>query len=208
MPRPMAPASLRTAIALCAAVLAVAACGESDEDEVREALDRGFTTSDASVCTELATRDFVESLYGPGRQGLEACRRDVTSERAESITVANLEVDGQRASADVRVTGGEADGQALVVRLLREGDRWKLHELRGINVSGEVGREVERQVRRNLEASGLKPAVVSCILGGIREDLAQHELGRLEGGELPSALQARIEEATRACLEGARAAAL
>ena len=204
----MAPASLRTAIPLCAAVLAVAACGESDEDEVREALDRGFTTSDQSICTELATREFVESLYGPGQRGLQACERDVGSERAESITVANLEVEGQRASADVKVSGGEADGQALVVRLLREDDRWKLHELKGINVSGQVGREVEGQVRRDLEASGLQPAVVSCILTAIREDLALYELEELRGAGLPPALKARIEETTRACLEGARAAAL
>jgi hypothetical protein len=182
-----------------------ATCGESEEDRVREALDRSFIATDASVCTDLVTDEFVESLYGKGAAGRARCREDVASDRAQSVEVPTVEVDGDRATAAVEVTGGSADGQDLIVRLVKNGAQWQLNELEGINATGEVGRALEARVRQQLEGTGLDSAAITCILDGIRADLARFDLEDFESGT-PPALETRIQEATRACLEASRAA--
>jgi hypothetical protein len=207
----MTRAQLRPAILLCSIALAPAACGESDgepahdEGEVRDVIEQGFTSTSESVCTELATEEFVESLYGEGDQGLQACRQDVTSERAKRVEVSSLQLTGHRAAADVKVVGGDADGQELEVDLVYE-DRWRLNELEGFNVSDSVARTVEALVRQQLQGSGLPPGALDCILDGIRDDLRRVDIEDFEAGQPPPpALQTRIEEATRACLEASHA---
>ena len=113
---------------LAAAGLALAACGESDEDKVRSVITDAVTSKDAADCSELLSPEFVERVQGvKGEQGIKRCEQQRERFRpATEANVSNLKVDGDKASADVRTKGGELNGLTLDVGLVKQDGDWKL----------------------------------------------------------------------------------
>jgi hypothetical protein len=121
---------------LIVSALALAACGgsgNSDESQIEEAVETSATSTDPANCTKLSTQGFMEqSTQTEGPEAVKSCEEEASEDQgAEAATVSNIEVEGSKATAEVAITGGGFDGQAVEVSLVKEGDQWKLDEIAG-----------------------------------------------------------------------------
>ena len=108
-------------MALAAAALLAAACGEDDDSP--QAVARAWVaTSEHSKCA-LLRPELLEQLTGrTGAAAREACERNVVrAPRRRDVRVAEVEVAGARAEVEVRFHGGETR-----VQLLRGDDGWRI----------------------------------------------------------------------------------
>jgi hypothetical protein len=119
------------------APMGIVACGgddsSQDEDDITAAIDRAATSGEAAACTEVQTQKFIEQT-GDGSTGAAAikqCEKDAADTPADEVDVTNIEVDGDKATADAAVTGSFFDGQTLELALVKDGDQWKLDEFTG-----------------------------------------------------------------------------
>jgi hypothetical protein len=119
--------------AIAVACLALGACGDDDseEDEVAEVVEEASTSTDPADCTELLTQDFVEQTeFQRGAGAVEACEEDAAETAADSVDVAEVEVDGDTATATAAITDrGSFGGQTVEISLAREDDQWKLDRI-------------------------------------------------------------------------------
>jgi hypothetical protein len=107
----------------------VAACGgsDSDGDQISGVIEEVITTTSDEHCTELETQRFVEQVnFATGSEAIESCKDADPDANADSVEVTNVQVDGDRATADALPEGSVFDGQTLRLSLVKEDDRWKL----------------------------------------------------------------------------------
>lgn len=107
---------------------------------------------DPATCRELYTPALLEQNYDRrGAPALRACEEDAVDPEAqlpEQVTVAPIDVDGDKATADVRLVGSLLDGQTLTMKLLHDGDVWKIDHIDGFaeldreKLLFEMGREM------------------------------------------------------------------
>jgi hypothetical protein len=158
---------------LVVSALALAACGSSnsDESQIEEAVETSATTTDPADCKKLATQQFMEqTTQSEGSEAVKTCEKEASNdEGAESAAVANVEVEGSKATADVALTGGGFDGQEVEVALVKEGDQWKLDEIAGFVKFNEA------KVIETLEKGFAKPSsevskgLAACIVESFEE---------------------------------------
>ena len=100
--------------------------GKSDEDQITDVIEQTSTTASRENCTDLSTQRFVEqTTFDTGKEAIDSCASD-TSGTADSAKVSNVQVDGDKATATVAISGATFDGQTLKVSLVKEGDQWKM----------------------------------------------------------------------------------
>ena len=128
---------MRRPLLVFAAALAVAgslaACGESDDEQVRAVVERfadaGAKQDYQRICDELITPALsqkVEQIGLPCEVALKKGFEDVQDPR---LTVGTVSVDGDRATAGVRSSAaGEAPSQDTL-ELVRVGDGWRIASL-------------------------------------------------------------------------------
>ncbi len=120
---------------LAVAALALSACGssESDEDQIASAIETSATSTDAADCTALNTIAFLEQteLGAEGQEAVKSCEEEAKDPTGnpDSVTVAEVEVDGSNATAEATFVGGNLDGQTLAIGLIEEDGEWKLDQL-------------------------------------------------------------------------------
>lgn len=116
--------------------LGLAACSgsgatEEETEEISGVIAEGIMTEDVEVkCVEVVGDNFVETIYGD----VETCREAEApspddGEKPDEVTVTEVEVDGDSASAVVSETGGDTDGATGSIELVRTEDGWKVDEL-------------------------------------------------------------------------------
>lgn len=99
-------------LAISGAVFALSACGgDSDAEDISNTISALLISIDPTeVCTELLSANFVKEVYGD----VEACKRaeegSEDDDKPETVTVSDIEVDGDRATAVVLEQGGSTDG--------------------------------------------------------------------------------------------------
>ncbi len=106
--------------------------GSKDSDRVTDVIRTAATTTDPGHCTKLLTPRFLEqSEQTKGRAAIESCREDAgdTAGNARSVTVSKVEVGGDTATATAAFEGGNSDGQAVNLSLVKQGDQWKLDHI-------------------------------------------------------------------------------
>jgi ABC-type glycerol-3-phosphate transport system substrate-binding protein len=118
---------------LAVAALAVAACGEDDEEDVEQTV-RDFVSASSEpdadeFCGELVTQEFIEQATGAtGDQAEDECRRQLEETPgvdAELVEVRATEIDGDEARVRAVIrTQGQPGTQTL--RLEKEDGKWKL----------------------------------------------------------------------------------
>lgn len=116
--------------ALCAAF--VVACGGSSDEEgaaISEAIATAAMSENGEErCRELVTERFINDVY----EDVETCIKatnDKDEDGPEEITVSEIEVDGDTATATVTEVGGDTDGATGTVTVAKvEGD-WRVDEL-------------------------------------------------------------------------------
>jgi ABC-type glycerol-3-phosphate transport system substrate-binding protein len=165
-------------VALIAMAMALTACGGGssssgggDEAAIEEAIETSATSSDPSKCTEVQTEAFNEAESGKtGEAALQECEKQAKteSEPAESVTVSNISEDGDTATAEVAITGGSLEGQAVEVGLTNEEGDWKLNEFVGFTKYDPAG--IASLVEEKLgEEGGASAAIAKCVAEGIEE---------------------------------------
>ena len=121
-------------VVLIAVVFPLAGCGggsSSDEDQITDVISTTSTTTSKENCTKLETPAFVEQNFGKtGAAAIKDCSTLQPGESdADSVDVSNVQVNGDKATADVAVHGSVSDGQEVSVSLIKEGDQWKMDRI-------------------------------------------------------------------------------
>lgn len=160
--------------ALIVSTLALVACGSSGssaESEIEAAIETSATTADPANCTKLETLSFSEQSTGEsGKAAIEACEEEAEDPegKADSVAVSEVEVDGEKATADAAITGGSLEGQTVSIALVEEDDQWKLDQITGFAKldQAQLARVFEEQLEKGEEVT---PEMTACIVSGIEE---------------------------------------
>ena len=113
-------------------MLALAGCGQSDEDAAEEAV-RDFVQAtndgDPAACDRLVTARYLEQSTGEkGDAATRICREQLKTLGGADITIEGVDavqVDGERAQVTVRLNTGDVK-ETRVISLVREDDEWRL----------------------------------------------------------------------------------
>ncbi len=159
---------------LLLSALALAACGSGGGDEegkVEEAIETAATTTDPADCTKFQTQAFMEQTsQESGKAAVKNCEEEAEKEEnAEGATVAEVEVNGSAATAEVTLAGGNSlSGQTLEVALAKEGDQWKLNEVVKFTKfdHARLIETFEREIEKSGEASS---KFATCFLEAFEE---------------------------------------
>lgn len=159
---------------LIVSAFALAACGssESDEDKVVDVIETSVTSNDPANCTTLETQAFVEQGSDEsGKAALKDCEEEAEDEEeeAESAEVTEVEVDGEKATANVAISGGGFDGQTVSIALVKDGDQWKLDEITGIVKLDNAALVATLEKQFEDPEVKISEAGIECILGTVEE---------------------------------------
>lgn len=160
-----------------ALALGLAACGGggdstgSDADgEIETVIETSATSTDPASCGEYSTLLFMEQTTGEeDEQAEKACEEDVNDgSNPDSVSVTNIEVDGEDATADAKFVGGNFDGQTLTVALIEDEGEWKLNEFSGF-ADFDAAALIAGLVEQLEEQEGVAAETISCISAGLEE---------------------------------------
>jgi predicted small secreted protein len=161
---------------LLAAALALAACGGSssgggEEAKVEEAIEESAMSSEPSKCTEFQTAAFNESESGQkGAAATKACEEETEAKEntGESVTISNVKVDGESATAEVEVEGTGLNGQAVEVEAVEESGDWKINKFLGFTKfdPASLAEVLEEKLG---EEEGVSPELAKCVSEGVAE---------------------------------------
>jgi hypothetical protein len=133
MPR-RRPARARAAVAL-AALAVVAGCGQSDQDKVRDTLatfEKATAAHDyKTLCTKVLAKQLVQRLSNVGLPCDIALQRGLAGVTSPQLTVLRVKVRGDVALAVVRSAAAGQPASRDTIRLVREGDGWRVSTLSG-----------------------------------------------------------------------------
>lgn len=124
----------RAALAILAAVaLGLTACGRSDQEQIRDKLDR-FQDATAkkdyqALCDDLLASALVMRLRGVGLPCEVALRTGFADVRRPTLTVTAVEVAGDEALARVRTSAANQPPSDDTIKLVKEGDDWRIASL-------------------------------------------------------------------------------
>jgi hypothetical protein len=136
MPRPR-PVRVLTAAAVGAIALALAAagCGRSDDQKVRDTLStfqRATADKDyGKLCSDVLAKQLVDRLSAVGLPCEVALQRGLGSVTAPRLEVQRVRVRGDVALAQVRTSAAGQPPSADTIRLVRQGDDWRVATLSG-----------------------------------------------------------------------------
>jgi hypothetical protein len=124
----------RTAAALLAAA-ALAGCGTSDEQKVRDTLAR-FQTATAkkdygALCKDVLARDLVGRLQAIGLPCELALRKSLGGVSRPALKIEKVRVRGDTALANIVTTAAGQRPSRDTIRLVRQGDDWRISALSG-----------------------------------------------------------------------------
>jgi hypothetical protein len=164
-------------LVLLAAALSLSACGggssssggSGEEGAIEEAIESSATSTEPSKCTEFQTMAFNETESGEtGAAATKACEEEVENEEepSESVSVSNIKVNGESATAEVEITGSDLNGQAVELEVLKEEGDWKLNEFLALTKfnGASLGESLEEKFAEEGEVT---PALAKCVSEGV-----------------------------------------
>ncbi len=160
--------------------LALGACGgsdDSDEDKITTTIENAATSTDPAICKETQTLPFMEQTSGSsGKEAQKECEEEAKAavDHPDSVTVTNVQIDGESATANAEFKGGPFDTQTLELVLVEDGGDWKLDKLAGF-ADFDPDSLVDAFAKEIEEEPGIKPEVADCLIEGI-EELSSSEL--------------------------------
>ena len=128
--RPAAATVLALALAATGA-----ACGKSDEDQVRDTLTRFETATAqkdyAALCDDLLARELVGRLRAVGLPCPQALRRALGDVVQPAVHIDKVKVRGDTALANITTTAAGQDPSRDILRLVRQDGDWRVSALSG-----------------------------------------------------------------------------
>lgn len=172
-------------LVLLASALALAACGGGssssgggEEAAVEEAIETSATSTDPSKCTEAQTAEFNERETGEtGAAALETCEEEAEEKNdaaAETVTVSQVEIEGEEAAAQVEIEGGSLNGQTVAVGLQKEEGNWKLDAFIGFMKYSPEDLAASLEERLG-EEENVSPELAACVAEGV-EGMEEEEV--------------------------------
>ena len=168
-------------LVLLASALALSACGGGsssassgggEDAAIEEAIETSATSADPSKCSEVQTQSFNETETGTtGEESLEACEEAAAEEEAEvaeSVTVSDIEIEGEEGAAAVAVEGGSLGGQIVAAGLQKEDGDWKVDSFFAFikydpaSLAGALEETLAEQ-------EGVSAELAACVAGGVEE---------------------------------------
>jgi hypothetical protein len=117
------------------ALVSLAGCGTSDEDQVRDTL-RRFGAAAAkkdygALCKDILARDLIRRLQAIGLPCELALRKSLGGVTRPAVTIQKVKVRGDTALANILTTAVGQRPSRDTIRLVRQGDSWRISELSG-----------------------------------------------------------------------------
>jgi hypothetical protein len=108
----------------------LAACGRSDEREVRDTLE-AFAEATAKkdyqrLCDDLFAEQLIEQVRRQVPCELALKNSSLGDARSPKLVIRRITVDGDKASADVTTSAANQPASQDTVSLVREGDEWRI----------------------------------------------------------------------------------
>jgi hypothetical protein len=179
-----------------ALVFVACGSGSGEDSQIEEAIETSATTTNPTDCTKLNTQQFMEqTTQESGKAAVAKCEEEAEAEEgAESVSVSNVEASDSSATAEVALTGGALDGQALEVELVKDGEQWQLNEVVKFTKfdRAKLVEFVEEEFTSS--ANGLSPKLAGCFVDAFKEG-SQTEIEEL----LWSGSGRGFEEVAEAC---------
>jgi Putative lumazine-binding len=133
----MVAVRLSTALAVAALAMAAAACGGSGATSDREqvaatvrAFGRATQAGDyGRLCRDLLSTALVTRIQRAGITCRDALQAGLQGVRAPRLSVGEITVDGDRATAEVRTSAAGQRPSVDRLRLVREAGRWRIASL-------------------------------------------------------------------------------
>jgi hypothetical protein len=160
------------------AALALSACGGGgssssggdDEGAIVTAIEKSATANDPAKCTEFQTLAFNEQEKATsGKEATEICEEEAEgqSSPAKSVEVSNVNVEGEKATAEATIGGSALNDQTVELELVEEGGNWKLNQfLQFTKFSAKaLGESFEKEF--DAAEQEVSPARAKCIAEGI-----------------------------------------
>lgn len=152
--------------------------GGEDESQIETTIETAATSTDPADCTKFATLTFMEQTTGEeGPAAEKACEEEAEEGegKPEGASVSNIEVDGEKATAEAEFEGGDAGGFAFTVALVKEDGDWKLDELTGF-ANFDAEKLTQTLVDQLEEEEAASPELISCVAEGLEElDESEYE---------------------------------
>ena len=183
---------------LILSALALTACGSSGdgEGEIEEAIETSATSTNPADCKKLNTQEFMEqTTQESGGAAVKECEEEAKNgEGAKSVRVSEVEVDGSDATAEVALSGGNLDGQALELALVKDGDQWKLNEVVEFTKFNQA--ELVEVLEEGLSESSseVNPKLAGCVIDAFKQGSQAEVENLLFGGS-----SGTLEEVFEAC---------
>jgi hypothetical protein len=147
--------------------------GKSSGDEsaaVAATIKRAAGNTDPAACARLETQRFMEqNELTKGNAALQRCRehaKDVAG-NPRTTTVSGIKVDGDAARARAAFEGGDLDGQALDLRLVKQQGGWKLDHIDDFAKFDRKRFLVALGASLKRPPTSQAPKTVDCIVGRI-----------------------------------------
>lgn len=151
----------------CGVLSACGGGGSNDDSQITDAVNAAAVSGDASACTEAQTQRFTEQSEGStGSAAIAACKKSAGQNNADSVDVTEIKVDGDKATANVAVTGSAFDGQTLAISFVKDNGTWKLDYIEDIP-NFDATKFAASFTAQALKAGQLSAAQVKCITGNI-----------------------------------------
>ena len=167
--RALVPVAL---LVLAAATVTACGGGESAEDKIVGVVETAETTADPNNCTELQTQRFNEQVtQQPGKAATKACEAEVKEgpAQAKGVTVSNVSVNDEEATAEVAFKGGPLDSQTLDIALVEAEGDWKIDHVEGFADYNGKALGAAFQKRFEEVPEGLSPKQAKCIARKVAE---------------------------------------
>jgi len=177
-------------------VIFLAACGggESQDEKVEEAIRTSVEAEVPAICPAMETATMQKQVHEHLIGALEACEAgDTGKSSVESIKVSDVNVEGESATADVAIKGGNLAGQTVMMALNKHSGQWQIHRVAAFKHYDR--RALLNAFMEGVDAVAKTPAEKrfgACVVHELRNE-SQRQIKRLMLNPAPSPFDFRVE---------------